>query len=73
MLKILISENCNFSRIAAEEFALLWKKVTGAELAVTTADDPESRFSFGHCFPCIGVFDIWRSHTDPKTVNDEKH
>ena len=42
MLKILISENCNFSRIAAEEFALLWKKVTGAELAVTTADDPES-------------------------------
>ena len=42
MLKILISENCNFSRIATEEFALLWKKVTGAELAVTTADDPES-------------------------------
>ncbi len=42
MLKVLIPEKAGISRIAAEEFVSLWRRVTGEKLAVITRDDPKS-------------------------------
>ena len=41
-MKIYIPERKGVAAIAAAEFAALWKKVTGAKLAVTARDDGRS-------------------------------
>ena len=45
MLKILVPKNEGIYRIAAEEFAAIWRKATGKQLSVTTKDDPKSDLS----------------------------
>lgn len=42
MLKILVPKNEGIYGIAAEEFAAIWRKATGKQLAVTTKDDRKS-------------------------------
>ena len=42
MLKILIPERKGIYPIAADEFASLWRKVTGKKLSIVTRDDPKS-------------------------------
>ena len=45
MLKILVPKNEGIYRIAAEDFAAIWRKATGKQLSVTTKDDPKSDLS----------------------------
>ncbi len=42
MTKILVPENQGIYRIAANEFAALWQRVTGKKLSVTACDDGKS-------------------------------
>lgn len=42
MLKVLITKQEGICRIAADEFAALWRKATGQQLAVAADDDGES-------------------------------
>ena len=42
MLKIFVPKNEGIFKIAADEFASMWKKVTGKKLSVTTKDDGKS-------------------------------
>ena len=75
MLKILVPKNEGIYKIAAEEFASFWKKVTGKKLSVTAKDDGKSDLvvlgsdavnSFSHTRiieKVISQFEI-RSNTD---------
>ena len=42
MLKILVPKNEGIFKIAADEFAAMWKSVTGKKLTVITKDDGKS-------------------------------